>query len=81
MNPIIKDDISLTLKYINTQELSELLRKYKDNFILNNPGCIPKPYIICGPETYNVIGNISFAKYNAKILIDYSMRFGEIEIR
>lgn len=79
MNPIIKGNI--LLKYINTQELDRLLRKYKDDFILNNPGYIPHHYIICDPETYNVIGNVSFAKYNAKILIDYSMQFGEIEIR
>ena len=54
MNPIITGNICVS--YINAHKLADLLREYEETYILNNPGCIPRPYIICGPETYNQIG-------------------------
>ena len=79
MNQIITGNICFS--YINPQKLTDLLQEYKESCISNNPGCTPRPYIICGPETYNQIGTMDFSKYHAKVLIDYTLPFGEIEIR
>ena len=79
MNPIITGNICVS--YIDPHKLTDLLREYEETYILNNPGNTPRPYIICGPETYNQIGTVDFSKYHAKVLIDYALPFGEIEIR